>query len=156
MISTCRGDPSADFRFATFFPEVIQGPIDRLAGMCATVFRLQVSENSNTSAAVTLHGKPLPGSDSNEAARRRYPHIFQNSSITIDDFLLICDSWQHLLLKFVENYDLFSRLRGRVLQTSSIKSLIACCLQKRKISRVVNQYAQIVDVWWVSSGFNFI
>ncbi|GMH42120.1 hypothetical protein BSKO_10039 [Bryopsis sp. KO-2023] len=65
-----RGDPSADFSFASFFPEQFQSFVDPLAGGCAKLFRLTPKRNATEGEGHIL-GQPLPGSDGAEAARRR-------------------------------------------------------------------------------------
>lgn len=72
---TCRGDPSDEFRFATFFPEALHPVVDGIATVCSKIFRIGLQQPG--SKAPSSHkplptGEPLPGSDATEAARRRY------------------------------------------------------------------------------------
>ena len=67
----CRGDVlNDDFRFATFFPELVHPVVDKLTGalgkyMC---FPMAVPD---TSAGIASGAGTLPGSESADAARRR-------------------------------------------------------------------------------------
>lgn len=63
-----RGDPGDDFRFATFFPEALQPAVDRVA----SVFSRSQGEAADARPPATSQGGPLPGSESLEAARRRW------------------------------------------------------------------------------------
>jgi hypothetical protein len=68
-----RGDPSDEFKFSTFFPEVVQPPIDRVAGALAVLLRLQRKpEQAEPAKGFVLGGAALPGSDTAEASRRRW------------------------------------------------------------------------------------
>lgn len=64
--AACRGDPSDEFRFATFFPEVTQPAVDRIlnAVPCG---------RSRAGQAVAAHTtfSSLPGSGNADTARRR-------------------------------------------------------------------------------------
>ena len=74
LLTCSRGDPSDEFRFATFFPEVVRGPIDVVARMFSRVFRLGLKEANgqpNSRQGFKPGSQPLPGSDTAEAARRR-------------------------------------------------------------------------------------
>ena len=75
QLLTCfRGDPSDEFRFATFFPEVLRGPIDMVAHLFSRVFRLGLREANgqpHSRQGFKPGSQPLPGSDTAEAARRR-------------------------------------------------------------------------------------
>nr|XP_028962062.1 rhomboid-like protein 19 [Malus domestica] len=65
-----KGDPSEDFAFSTFFPELVRPVIDPVA----SIFHRMLcgrSEASNESQGYTLGGSSLPGSDPIEASRRR-------------------------------------------------------------------------------------
>ncbi|KAM1268869.1 hypothetical protein ACFX13_001174 [Malus domestica] len=65
-----KGDPSEDFAFSTFFPELLRPVIDPVA----SIFHRMLcgrSEASNESQGYTLGGSSLPGSDPIEASRRR-------------------------------------------------------------------------------------
>ncbi|KAL5569295.1 hypothetical protein UlMin_025870 [Ulmus minor] len=65
-----KGDPSDDFAFSTFFPEVLRPVIDPIA----SIFHRMLcgrSEASNNAEGYTVGGAPLPGSDPIEASRRR-------------------------------------------------------------------------------------
>ena len=64
------GDPSDEFRFATFFPELAHPAVDRVAGLCARILPFARAPGAEAQP-YTLQGEPLPGSDSAEAARRR-------------------------------------------------------------------------------------
>lgn len=61
------GDPSDEFRFATFFPELMHPVVDKIAGL---FFCCAPKQTANTSGYV-LDGQPLPGSDQQESNRRR-------------------------------------------------------------------------------------
>jgi hypothetical protein len=68
-----RGDPSDDFRFASFFPDFMEGPVDAVAGVLGVVFRLRhsaeaVAHHKTNVLPVT---QPILGADSADAARRR-------------------------------------------------------------------------------------
>lgn len=80
----CRGDPSDEFRFATFFPEALHPVVDAVASVCSKIFRLglqQSSAQATTSSRPVANGAPLPGSDATEAARRRYNFLRQAACI---------------------------------------------------------------------------
>ncbi|XP_041000336.1 rhomboid-like protein 19 [Juglans microcarpa x Juglans regia] len=65
-----KGDPSDDFSFSTFFPELLRPVIDPIA----SIFRRMLcgrTEASNEAQGYTLGGASLPGSDPIEASRRR-------------------------------------------------------------------------------------
>ncbi|KAK4783296.1 hypothetical protein SAY86_007670 [Trapa natans] len=65
-----RGDPSDDFSFASFFPEILRPIINPIASMFAYMLCGR-SENSTGTRGYTLEDTPLPGSDPVEASRRR-------------------------------------------------------------------------------------
>ncbi|DBA78781.1 TPA: hypothetical protein ACH3X1_008680 [Trebouxia sp. C0004] len=72
--TSLQGDPSDEFRFATFFPGALHPVIDRVAGLCSQVFRVglqQAPARAESGTSYVLNGAPLPGSDNAEAARRR-------------------------------------------------------------------------------------
>jgi len=72
--TSLQGDPSDEFRFATFFPGILHPVIDRVAGLCSQVFRVglqQAPARAESGSSYVLNGAPLPGSDNAEAARRR-------------------------------------------------------------------------------------
>ncbi|CAD5322417.1 unnamed protein product [Arabidopsis thaliana] len=65
-----RGDPSDDFAFSTFFPELLRPVIDPIA----LIFHRMLCGRSNATSEdhdYSTSGAPLPGSDSAEASRRR-------------------------------------------------------------------------------------
>ncbi|XP_027363619.1 rhomboid-like protein 19 [Abrus precatorius] len=65
-----KGDPSEDFAFSTFFPEIFRPVIDPIA----SIFHRMLcgrSEASSDAQGYTLGAEPLPGSDPIEASRRR-------------------------------------------------------------------------------------
>lgn len=66
-----KGDPSDEFAFATFFPELVQPFVSVVATICGRVFcagrRAAGGDEEDGLAA----GKPLPGSDPVDANRRR-------------------------------------------------------------------------------------
>lgn len=66
-----RGDPSDEFRFATFFPQALHPAVDNLVRPLARILRLQPAEDGEGRAAFGANPAPLPGSDNLEAARRR-------------------------------------------------------------------------------------
>lgn len=70
----CRGDPSDEFRFATFFPVALHPVMDRVASLCSQLFRVglqQAAARAESGSSLALNAASLPGSDSAEAARRR-------------------------------------------------------------------------------------
>lgn len=72
--TSLQGDPSDEFRFATFFPAAVHPVIDKVAGLCSLVFRVglkQTPARSESGNSFALSNAPLPGSDNAEAARRR-------------------------------------------------------------------------------------
>lgn len=66
----CRGDPSHEFRLATFLPEVLQPPADQVLAICDKCIPLQHATQASQAGYVP-GSNPLPGSDSAEATRRR-------------------------------------------------------------------------------------
>ncbi|XP_061347081.1 rhomboid-like protein 19 [Gastrolobium bilobum] len=65
-----KGDPSEDFAFSTFFPELLRPVIDPIA----SIFHRMLcgrSDTSNDDEGYPLGADPLPGSDPIEASRRR-------------------------------------------------------------------------------------
>ena len=72
-----RGDLSDEFRLATFFPQPLQPPIDRLAAACTRLTGLGDTAGSQQHQAAwrsaLVGGAALPGSiaDTGDAARRR-------------------------------------------------------------------------------------
>ena len=73
--SFLRGDPSQEFRFATFFPVGVHPIADEVARVCSTVTRMSQWVESEAQQAqqnsVALLGKPSPSKDTFEATRRR-------------------------------------------------------------------------------------
>lgn len=68
----CRGDPfNEDFRFASFFPEVMQPPVDKVAQVIGTALRLAPRSPTRAPDGFVPGTAPLPGSDDADAARRR-------------------------------------------------------------------------------------
>ncbi|KAK9283171.1 hypothetical protein L1049_011404 [Liquidambar formosana] len=65
-----RGDPSDEFAFSTFFPEILRPVIDPIASIFDRMLCGR-SRTSNEAEGYTLGGAPLPGSDPIEASRRR-------------------------------------------------------------------------------------
>lgn len=68
------GDPSEDFKFASFFPDFMEGPVDAVAGVLGVVFQLRhsaeaVAHHKTNVLPVT---QPILGADSADAARRRW------------------------------------------------------------------------------------
>ncbi|CAL8468418.1 g7958 [Coccomyxa elongata] len=69
---SARGDPfNEDFRFASFFPEVMQPPVDRVAQVIGTALRLAPRSPTRAPDGFVPGTAPLPGSDDADAARRR-------------------------------------------------------------------------------------
>ncbi|KAL0358679.1 UNVERIFIED_CONTAM: Rhomboid-like protein 19 [Sesamum angustifolium] len=66
-----RGDPSDEFAFSTFFPEVFRPVIDPLATIFERLLCGRRSEASDEPRGYTLGVASLPGSDPVEASRRR-------------------------------------------------------------------------------------
>ncbi|KAL2249249.1 rhomboid-like protein 19 [Sesamum indicum] len=66
-----RGDPSDEFAFSTFFPEVLRPVIDPLATIFERLLCGRRSESSDEPRGYTLGVASLPGSDPVEASRRR-------------------------------------------------------------------------------------
>lgn len=71
MWLSSRGDPSNDFRLATFFPEFLHPAIDGVAAVVAKLLGMAPQEAGESRSAFVLQAAPLPGSDSAESARRR-------------------------------------------------------------------------------------
>lgn len=65
-----KGDPSDEFAFSTFFPEVLRPIINPIATIFHRMFCGR-SEASDEAKGYVLGGNPLPGSDPIEASRRR-------------------------------------------------------------------------------------
>ncbi|KAF6261762.1 eukaryotic integral membrane protein-domain-containing protein [Scenedesmus sp. NREL 46B-D3] len=66
------GDPSEDFRFSSFFPAALAGPIDAVAGVMGKVFRLQHNAHAEAKALLpTAAAGALLGSNAVDANRRR-------------------------------------------------------------------------------------
>ncbi|KAK6933335.1 TMEM115/Pdh1/Rbl19 [Dillenia turbinata] len=65
-----KGDPSEEFAFSTFFPEILRPLIDPIASVFDRML-CGKSGTSNEEKEYTLGGAPLPGSDPIEASRRR-------------------------------------------------------------------------------------
>mmetsp|Transcript_5860 Transcript_5860/g.14258 ORF Transcript_5860/g.14258 Transcript_5860/m.14258 type:complete len:308 (+) Transcript_5860:167-1090(+) len=63
------GDPSDEFRFATFFPELLHPLVDKLVMPCSLCCGAR-RQHIDTSGYV-MQGQPLPGSDQQESNRRR-------------------------------------------------------------------------------------
>ncbi|KAI3458996.1 hypothetical protein Pfo_015659 [Paulownia fortunei] len=66
-----RGDPSDEFAFSTFFPEILRPVIDPVATIFERMLCGRRSEISDETRGNTLGGASLPGSDPVEASRRR-------------------------------------------------------------------------------------
>ncbi|KAG8390637.1 hypothetical protein BUALT_Bualt01G0104200 [Buddleja alternifolia] len=66
-----RGDPSDEFAFSTFFPEVLRPVIDPIATIFERMLCGRRSESLTESGAYTSGGASLPGPDTIEASRRR-------------------------------------------------------------------------------------
>ena len=112
-----RGDPSDEFRFATFFPAALHPIIDTVAGLCSQVFRVglqQAAVRAESGSSMGLSGAPLPGSDNAEAARRRYTLLFTSllvlTKISLGDCLsLHADTLKtKLCLHFGQSFVLLS------------------------------------------------
>jgi membrane associated rhomboid family serine protease len=65
-----KGDSSAEFAFATFFPAPVQPFINPISAICEKIFCRQRGSISDEGPG-DEPGKPLPGSDAVEASRRR-------------------------------------------------------------------------------------
>ena len=65
-----RGDSSADFSFASFYPGPMQPAVDRVAGVFSSVFRLHRPAAAPSTGATAQ----APAAKSAEASRRRWPH----------------------------------------------------------------------------------
>jgi len=68
--STARGDPSEEFKFSSFFPDVLAGPIDLVAGVLGRVTRLQHGAAGEAKPLLPVAQTAL-GSNSADANRRR-------------------------------------------------------------------------------------
>ncbi|EIE19425.1 DUF1751-domain-containing protein [Coccomyxa subellipsoidea C-169] len=69
---SARGDPfNEDFRFASFFPEFVQPPVDKVAQVVGVALRLAPRSPSRAAGGFVPGAAPLPGSDDADAARRR-------------------------------------------------------------------------------------
>jgi hypothetical protein len=72
VFAVCRGDRfNEDFRFASFFPEVLQPPVDKLATAIGAALRLNTGDQAQAAGSFVPGAVPLPGSDDAEANRRR-------------------------------------------------------------------------------------
>ncbi|GAQ91651.1 hypothetical protein KFL_008260030 [Klebsormidium nitens] len=69
--SNLRGDPSDEFGFDTFFPEVVRPAIRPVTTILSKIFCGRRSAEGEEGTGHILGGKPLPGSDPAEATRRR-------------------------------------------------------------------------------------
>ena len=68
----CRGDPHNDeFRFASFFPGIVQPHVDRVADAVGKVLHIPYRSISPGLETFVPGSSTLPGSDDAEAARRR-------------------------------------------------------------------------------------
>ncbi|KAF1884633.1 hypothetical protein Lal_00028515, partial [Lupinus albus] len=65
-----RGDPSEDFAFSTFSPEILRPVIDPIASIFHRMLCGRFDASSDAEG-YALGSQPLPGSDSIEASRRR-------------------------------------------------------------------------------------
>ncbi|KAJ0970499.1 hypothetical protein J5N97_023376 [Dioscorea zingiberensis] len=65
-----KGDPSDEFSFSSFFPEILRPVLDPIASLFDRML-CGKSETSGEPRGHTLGGSPLPGSDPIEASRRR-------------------------------------------------------------------------------------
>lgn len=70
-----RGDLSEEFRLASFFPQPLQPPVDRIAGAATRLTGLgaagAASQQQQAGSYYGLGGAALPGSNAGDAARRR-------------------------------------------------------------------------------------
>lgn len=70
-----RGDLSEEFRLASFFPQPLQPPVDRIAGAVTRLTGLgaasTAAQQQQAGSYYGLGGAVLPGSDAGDAARRR-------------------------------------------------------------------------------------
>uniref|UniRef100_A0A0D6R731 Peptidase S54 rhomboid domain-containing protein n=1 Tax=Araucaria cunninghamii TaxID=56994 RepID=A0A0D6R731_ARACU len=65
-----KGDPSDEFAFSTFFPELMRPVVDAIALICEKIF-CGGSQSFSEEEGDDVGGMPLPGSDPIEASRRR-------------------------------------------------------------------------------------
>ncbi|KAK9797058.1 hypothetical protein WJX73_010621 [Symbiochloris irregularis] len=65
-----RGDPSNEFRFATFLPEALQPPVDQFLSLFDRCLPSRTGSDGQD-ALLQPHSAPLPGSDAADASRRR-------------------------------------------------------------------------------------
>jgi hypothetical protein len=70
--TTLKGDPSEDFKFASFFPDALHGPVEVASRVCSLVFRLKHSSPTAEQRSLLPISQPALGSDSADANRRRY------------------------------------------------------------------------------------
>ena len=68
-----RGDPSDEFRFATFLPEVAQPAVDKVVRVIGAPFGRMIkgSASDDPTKNFIVGGATLPGSDTADANRRR-------------------------------------------------------------------------------------
>lgn len=66
-----KGDPNDDFRFATFFPGFLHGPVDTVAAVLSFIFRLKHRPGSEQRQVLPPGSTSILGTDSADANRRR-------------------------------------------------------------------------------------
>eukprot|EP00878_Enallax_costatus_P040546 GHUV01046853.1.p1 GENE.GHUV01046853.1~~GHUV01046853.1.p1 ORF type:complete len:144 (+),score=28.59 GHUV01046853.1:1109-1540(+) len=64
------GDRSEDFKFSSFFPDALSGPIDAIAGVVSDVFRLRHEPDAETKPLLPVT-QNLLGSNAADSSRRR-------------------------------------------------------------------------------------
>lgn len=67
--TSLRGDPSDEFKFSSFFPSIIEGPVDAVAGILAVIFRLKHAHAEGKTLLPTTTA--MLSSNSVDANRRR-------------------------------------------------------------------------------------
>jgi hypothetical protein len=65
------GDPSEDFKFSSFFPAAVEGPVDAVAAVFGKVFRLKHDAHAEAKPLLPTATGALLGSNAVDANRRR-------------------------------------------------------------------------------------
>eukprot|EP00878_Enallax_costatus_P029224 GHUV01031669.1.p1 GENE.GHUV01031669.1~~GHUV01031669.1.p1 ORF type:complete len:308 (+),score=60.09 GHUV01031669.1:444-1367(+) len=68
--TSLKGDRSEDFKFSSFFPDALSGPIDAIAGVVSDVFRLRHEPDAETKPLLPVT-QNLLGSNAADSSRRR-------------------------------------------------------------------------------------
>jgi hypothetical protein len=71
LVHCARGDPSSEFRFATFFPDAVQPWADDMVAKFVQVIPLGGEAVGRPPAGYPKAAAILPGSETSDATRRR-------------------------------------------------------------------------------------